>query len=85
MRGYLELAVNFATVYCLIPARWFDKSLERCREALHISGVTITTLGYGDFAPKCLLPQILSVYEVFCGFSLLIVSFTVYVSCGTRG
>ena len=83
LRSYLELVVNFATVYYLMPAHWFDKPLETYPEALYYSGVTITTLGYGDFAPTWLLPQVLSVYEVFCGFSLLIVSFTVYVSRGT--
>ena len=81
--SYLELVVNFASVYYVMPADWFNKSLETYWQALYFSGVTITTLGFGDFAPKCWVPQLLSVYEVFCGFSLLIVSFTVYVSRGT--
>ena len=81
--SYLELVVNFANVYYLMPEDWFDESLETYGQALYFSGVTITTLGYGDYAPKCWIPQLLSVYEVFCGFSLLIVSFTVYVSRGT--
>ena len=82
LRSYLELVVNFATVYYLMPAHWFDKPLETFPQALYFSGVTITTLGYGDFAPECWIAQFVSVYEVFCGFSLLIVSFTVYVSFG---
>ena len=80
--SYLELVVNFASIYYLMPEKWFDKSLETYREALYFSGVTITTLGYGDFAAQYWMPRLLSVYEVFCGFSLLIVSFTVYVSRG---
>ena len=81
--SYLELVVNFASIYYLMPAEWFGNSLETYREALFFSGVTITTLGYGDIVPQFWIPQLLSVYEVFCGFSLLIVSFTVYVSRGT--
>ena len=83
--SYMELVVNFASIYYLMPERWFDKSLETYSEALYFSGVTITTLGYGDFAAQYWIPRLLSVYEVFCGFSLLIVSFTVYVSRGTNG
>lgn len=81
--SYLELVVNFASLYYVMPADWFKESLENYWQALYFSGVTITTLGYGDYAPKCWVSQLLSVYEVFCGFSLLIVSFTVYVSRGT--
>ena len=82
LSSYLELVVNFASVYYVMPADWFNKSLDTYWQALYFSGVTITTLGYGDFSPKYWIAQVLSVYEVFCGFSLLIVSFTVYVSGG---
>ena len=84
LSSYLELVVNFASAYYVMPAGWFSKSLETYWQALYFSGVTITTLGYGDFSPKYWVAQFLSVYEVFCGFSLLIVSFTVYVSRRTN-
>ena len=83
LSSYLELVVNFASVYYVMPADWFNKSLETYWQALYFSGVTITTLGYGDFSPKFGIAQFLSVYEVFCGFALLIVSITAYVSGGT--
>lgn len=53
-------------------------------DAVYFSGVTITTLGYGDIQPSVALTKFLSVFEVLSGFALIIISFTVYVSKAIR-
>lgn len=82
LKSYLELVVNFAILYLLVPQTdtvWSDGyAPDTIAESLYFSGVTITTLGYGDYSPKHWWPQLLTVYEVFCGFILLIVCFAIY-------
>jgi len=82
LNSYLELVVNFGIIFYLLPSEWFNKPLPSILDALYFSGVTITTLGYGDFSPNHFVPQFLVVYEVFCGFTLLIVSFAIYAGRG---
>lgn len=78
MKSYVELIVNFASIYILLPPSCFDNDISSYTDALYFSGVTITTLGYGDISASCFVPQFLSVYEVLCGFMLIVVSFAVY-------
>lgn len=82
LHSYLELLSNFAIIYYVIPKEWFSKPLEGIWDALYYSGVTITTLGYGEIHPVAWIPKGLVVYEVFCGFILLIVSFAIYAGRG---
>ena len=49
-------------------------------DAIYFSGITIATIGYGDLTPKSGISQFLAIYEVINGITLLVVSFTVYVS-----
>jgi hypothetical protein len=49
-------------------------------QAIYYSGVTITTLGYGEITPCHFISQLMAIFEVNNGFSLIVVSFTVYVS-----
>lgn len=82
LKSYLELVIDFSILYLLLPATstmWTNEVyLESITDALYFSGVTITTLGYGDISPEHWWPQFLTVYEVFCGFTLLIVCFAIY-------
>jgi voltage-gated potassium channel len=82
LRSYLELILNFAIIFSLLPVSFWmsDKNPNSILESVYYSGVTITTLGYGDITANNLFPQLLSVYEVLCGFILLIVCFTIYTS-----
>ncbi|WP_320041450.1 potassium channel family protein [uncultured Desulfobacter sp.] len=85
-KSYLELIVNFGTLYYLLPTSFFDKGeFSSIIEAIYFSGVTITTLGYGDFSPSHPFVQILTVFEVLAGFSLIVVSFAVYSSLAING
>lgn len=79
LKSYLELVFNFATIYSLTNnAFWKSDSPLSIVDFIYYSGVTITTTGYGDITPKHYLPQLLSVYEVFCGVILLVVCFAIY-------
>jgi voltage-gated potassium channel len=82
LKSYLELIINFAIVYFLLPMKfWKDNNFpDDIESSIYFSGVTITTLGYGDISPCHWFPQFLTVYEVFCGFILLIVCFTIYTN-----
>jgi len=79
---YLELILAFGIIYFALDQVRPSFSPRLCFfwQSLYFSGVTITTLGYGDIRPVWGLPQFLTIYEVISGFTLIIVSFTVYVS-----
>lgn len=86
MRSYVELIILYGIIY--FSLNMIFSSLmsggNPCSisiwNAIYFSGVTITTLGYGDISPGDISSQFFTIYEVINGFSLLIVSFTVYVS-----
>jgi voltage-gated potassium channel len=82
LKSYVELVLNFAFLYLLLPQTesfWNSGHAPKTvADSLYFSGVTITTLGYGDISPEHWWPQFLTVYEVFCGFILLIVCFAIY-------
>lgn len=80
-RSYFELIANFSILYMLTPLTyWKDcRKPEGIWESGYFSGVTITTLGYGDITPVHWFPQFLTVYEVLCGFALIVVCFAVYL------
>ncbi|MDH4943823.1 potassium channel family protein [Sulfurimonas sp. C5] len=86
LKSYLELIINFAIIYFLLPMEfWKDcNSPNNIESSIYFSGVTITTLGYGDISPSHWFPQFLTVYEVFCGFILLIVCFTIYTNMNSH-
>lgn len=83
VKSYVELIVNFACIYILLPADFFvDGKVHSFIDALYFSGVTMTTLGYGDIVPAHAVTRFFAIYEVVCGFSLIIVSFAVYTGRG---
>ena len=86
LRSYIELILNFSLFYYIVPESfWKDcESVGGISESIYFSGVTITTLGYGDITPINPLVQIVTVYEVLCGFTLLIISFSMYTSKASR-
>lgn len=83
--SYIELLVGFGVLYYILPSCLF-KSSDPCFqftnivEAIYFSGVTMATVGYGDISPAHWLTQSLVVFQVFCGLTLALVSFTVYSS-----
>jgi voltage-gated potassium channel len=81
-KSYIELIINFSILFSLFPINYWKACHmpNSILENLYFSGVTITTLGYGDYSPIHWFPQLLTVYEVFCGFILIIVCFTIYTN-----
>ena len=63
MRSYMGLFVNFGVIYYLLPklfpAAFFAPALDNFVDALYFSGVTITTLGYGDIKPDHVVTKVL--------------------------
>jgi voltage-gated potassium channel len=81
LKSYIELIVNFAIMYMLTSTDyWAQGNLVSVSDALFYSAATITTLADGSLSPNFWLVQFLTIYQIFCGFSLLIVCFTVYTS-----
>jgi voltage-gated potassium channel len=82
LKSYLELIINFGTIYYLVPACFFKGEsgydFESILESIYFSGVTITTLGYGDIYPSNFVLQFLTVFQVLVGFSLIVVAFAIY-------
>ena len=81
MKSYIELMLVFGILYYLLNL--FTVSFANkyyIWDMVYYSGVTMTTLGYGEIVPTHFLSKYLSIYSVINGFSLLIISFTIYVS-----
>lgn len=86
MRSYVELIILYGIIYFSLNMIFSSllsggKQCSICVwNAIYFSGITITTIGYGDITPGDIFTRFLAIYEVINGFSLIIVSFTVYVS-----
>jgi len=83
--SYIEIMFGFGTLYYILPANWFgfkdpNVSFQNIYEAIYFSGVTMTTVGYGDISPTFCISQMLVLLQVFCSLTLALVSFTVYTS-----
>lgn len=88
MRSYVGLIINFALLYYLIPSvnliqcsDFFAMELQ-CSDFfnwVYFSGVTLTTLGYGDITPKHWLSQLLVLYEVLLGILLIVIVIATYI------
>lgn len=89
-RSYLELILDYGCIYYILDTsilkfllnqqEIFNKESLSIMDTLYYSGVTITTLGYGDFLPVHPISKFMSVYEVINGMLLIVVCFTIYVT-----
>lgn len=80
IKSYVGLTINFSIIYFLLPTCMYSHGFESPIHALYFSGVTITTLGFGDITPTQDLSRILAVYEVFAGILLVVLALTIYLS-----
>lgn len=81
-RSYFELLFNFATLYYIMPSCWFKDNhvFNNIFDAVYFSGITMTTVGYGDISPSLWPAQMSVLLQIFCGLTLAVLSFTVYTS-----
>lgn len=84
MYSYVGLFVNFGVIFYLLPKlfsdAFFAPALDNFVDALYFSGVTITTLGYGDIKPDHVVTKLLVLYELFSGLLLVVVALSIYFS-----
>jgi voltage-gated potassium channel len=84
MRSYVGLFIDFGVIFYflpkLFPAAFFAPALDNFVDAIYFSGVTITTLGYGDIKPDHVVTKLLVLYELFLGLLLVVVALSVYLS-----
>lgn len=78
--SYIELIINFATLCYLLPPYAFKNQhqFSSIFEAIYFSGITITTVGYGDITPIFPALQLFTIFQVLTGFALIVVCFGVY-------
>lgn len=79
LNSYVELVIDFALFYFLLPADSFKSQAESFADHLFYSASTITTSGGGGIVPIGIAARLLTDYEVFCGLILIVVCFAVYV------
>lgn len=88
MRSYVGLGLNFAAIYYFMPVGGlFNKPPASFFDAIYFSGVTLSTLGYGDVVPMRALSKALAMYEVFAGILLVGVAIATYLgsASGSKG
>ena len=70
LNSYVELVIDFALFYFLLPADSFKSQAESFADHLFYSASTITTSGGGGIVPIGIAARLLTDYEVFCGLIL---------------
>lgn len=79
LNSYLELIIDYALIYALLPEDVWSSAPTSITQTLWISASTITTSGSAGFMLTDWLPQLLSTFEIFGGVILLVVCFALYV------
>ncbi|RMB51384.1 hypothetical protein C8J44_3647 [Sphingomonas sp. PP-CE-3A-406] len=81
LRSYLELVIDFAIIYALVPSSGWQcgYAVKKVTDVISYSATTITTSGGGGYTATDWRLQALTGYEVACGVILLVVCFTIYV------
>ncbi|MDN2676844.1 potassium channel family protein [Janthinobacterium sp. SUN033] len=89
LKSYIELMFGFGTLYYILPSHFFNFAngvgFDNVIQAIYFSGITMTTIGYGDISPAVWLTRCLVIFQVLCGLTLALVSFTIYSSLALAG
>ena len=82
--GYIETIVQFGLVHLAAQAlslhKAYSRPLRDAFDATYFSAMTITTTGFGDFAPGSLLPRLVTMYEAVIGIVFLALALGSYLS-----
>ena len=74
MFNYVELVSWFAVMYFQLASTsscQFNTSIKEIHQTLNLSFTTMTTIGYGVYAPNSLLSTILALWQAIIGVTLL--------------
>ena len=82
--SYVEVALDFGIFYFFLPAGMFSKPFSSIIHAVYFSWVTITTTGYGDITPQCAQSQLLCMWELAVGLTLVVLAVGSYISSFQR-
>ncbi len=86
---FVLVSILYGLIYFLLPpgsiTPSFDKSLIGISNAVYFSFVTITTLGYGDFAPVSLMARAVVVSQLIAGIVILSISINYIIGKDEKG
>jgi hypothetical protein len=87
MMNYVELILWFSVVYLQLAATsacQFNTEIRRVHQALNLSFTTMTTIGYGVYAPNSLLSTVIALWQAIAGVALLAIVVGVLIALLTR-
>ena len=79
MKSYAEVTINFGIAFFILSNGMFNEEIKNIVQGIYFSAVTITTVGYGDLHPVRSISEILCVYELVVGFTLIVFTFGIYI------
>ncbi|WP_407049272.1 ion channel [Methyloraptor flagellatus] len=82
--AYVEIIIWFGFLYAVLEGMYPDKVIfnnkfESILDACFLSGVTITTLGSGDFYPTNTVARFSTLYEAIIGIIFIAVGLAAYI------
>ena len=86
--SYVELIIDFAILYFLLPDRQFrlvsggefKERFQNVFQAVYFSAMTITTTGYGDIAPQRWTARLFCMAEPLSGIVLVVLGISAYMT-----
>jgi hypothetical protein len=87
--GYVEIIVQFGIVHLVLQELTYEnaysKPFAHALDSIYFSGVTITTTGFGDYAPQSLVTRYATLYEAVIGIVFLALALAAYLSADEKG
>jgi voltage-gated potassium channel len=80
IQSYAELWLFIALIGSNLPQWMYQPPIHNdILTSIYFSGVTISTLGYGEIHPTMWVSQFLALYEVFSGLFLIVMAIGIYL------
>jgi voltage-gated potassium channel len=85
IQSYAELWLFVALIDSNLPRWMYQPPIhDDILASIYFSGVTISTLGYGEIHPTMWISQFLALYEVFSGLFLVVMAIGIYLDRAAR-